>query len=368
VFYDTRQRRYEASASFSPIFGTPSLEAWLERSRRAGLAIEVLPTLDRPLDADLMARLYRAIRDRVTVHVAYQTMRRATAEDRILTPTAFVSDGQRWHVRAYCHLREAYRDFVLSRIALSPDQSQSGVRAAELPADTEWLSWVTLKLAPATHLEENQKREVCWDYGIDGELSVTVRRALEFYAIRRWGLDRPESRLSIIERVVKTNPPEADCIVSEIRKIVDDTAMAKRTIGVTTLLGQEQAALIRIARAHGKDRTGPIIRNLALGAVEDRFPRTQEDDRVLFWPEGASPDQPVPFRKSIDGLRGHSDIPFAELASIAAPDIQAGLTDEAILQRMTETFGLARLRQATRARFLAALEIARRENPNTIRS
>jgi predicted DNA-binding transcriptional regulator YafY len=132
VFYDTRQRRYEASASFSPIFGTPSLEAWLERSRRAGLAIEVLPTLDRPLDADLMARLYRAIRDRVTVHVAYQTMRRATAEDRILTPTAFVSDGQRWHVRAYCHLREAYRDFVLSRIALSPDQSQSGVRAAEL--------------------------------------------------------------------------------------------------------------------------------------------------------------------------------------------------------------------------------------------
>ncbi|MDZ4321763.1 MAG: hypothetical protein U1A07_23515, partial [Phenylobacterium sp.] len=50
------------------------------------------------------------------------------------------------------------------------------------------------------HLEENQKRAVCWDYGIDGELSVTVRRALEFYAIRRWGLDRPESRLSIIER------------------------------------------------------------------------------------------------------------------------------------------------------------------------
>ncbi len=119
---------------------------------------------------------------------------------------------------------------------------------------------------------------------------------------------------------------------------------------------------IRIARAHGKDRTGPIIRNLALGAVEDRFPRTQEDDRVLFWPEGAAPDEPVPFRKSVDGLRGHSDIPFAELASIAAPDIRAGLADELILQRMTETFGLARLRQATRTRFLAAVEIARREN------
>ncbi len=42
----------------------------------------------------------------------------------------------------------------------------------------------------------------------------------------------------------KTNPPEADCIVSEIRKITDDLAMMKRTIGVTTLLGQEQASLI----------------------------------------------------------------------------------------------------------------------------
>ncbi len=41
-----------------------------------------------------------------------------------------------------------------------------------------------------------------------------------------------------------TNPAEADCIVSEIQKIADDPIMSKRTIGVTTLLGQEQAALI----------------------------------------------------------------------------------------------------------------------------
>ena len=209
VIYDTRQRRYEASASFQPVFGVPSIDTWLERSRLAGLAIEVLPTLDRPLDASLMARLYRAIRDRKTVHVAYQTMRRAAAEDRSITPTAFVSDGQRWHVRAYCHLREAYRDFVLSRIALSADQIEAGVEAVELPVDSEWCSWVTLRLAPADHLEENQKRAVCWDYGIDGELSVTVRRALEFYAIRRWGLDRAESRLSIVERTESASNPEA---------------------------------------------------------------------------------------------------------------------------------------------------------------
>ena len=199
VTYDNRHRRYEASATFEPLFGPPTVEPWLERSGLAGLTVDVLPTLERPLDVGLMARLYRAIRDRKTVHVAYHTMRRGTAEDRSITPTAFVSDGQRWHVRAYCHLREDYRDFVLSRIAMTSNQA-TGHAAAHLPLDTDWGSWVTLTLAPAAHLEEAQKRAVCWDYGIDGELSVTVRRALEFYAMRRWGLNRPESRLSIVRR------------------------------------------------------------------------------------------------------------------------------------------------------------------------
>lgn len=209
VTYDTRQRRYEATATFEPVFGPPSIDSWLERSRQAGLPVEALPTLDRPLDVGLMARLYRAIRDRKTVHVAYQTMRGATAEARSITPTAFVSDGQRWHVRAYCHLRADYRDFVLSRITVYADEVEAGVDANALPLDAEWCSWVTLKLAPAVHLEENQKRAVRWDYGIDGELSVTVRRALEFYAMRRWGLDRPESRLSIVERRESSPTPEA---------------------------------------------------------------------------------------------------------------------------------------------------------------
>lgn len=42
----------------------------------------------------------------------------------------------------------------------------------------------------------------------------------------------------------KTNPPEADFIVSELRRMGDDPAFDGRTFGVTTLLGTEQAALI----------------------------------------------------------------------------------------------------------------------------
>lgn len=42
----------------------------------------------------------------------------------------------------------------------------------------------------------------------------------------------------------KTNPPEADYIIEELQGIADDPSFDGRTIGVTTLLGTEQAALI----------------------------------------------------------------------------------------------------------------------------
>ena len=45
----------------------------------------------------------------------------------------------------------------------------------------------------------------------------------------------------------KVNPPEVDCIVDAIGRIADDPAMQHRSIGVTTLLGQEQAVAILTA-------------------------------------------------------------------------------------------------------------------------
>lgn len=45
----------------------------------------------------------------------------------------------------------------------------------------------------------------------------------------------------------KVNPPEVDCIVDAIGRIADDPAMRHRSIGVTTLLGQEQAIAILTA-------------------------------------------------------------------------------------------------------------------------
>ncbi|MCJ1961611.1 AAA domain-containing protein [Novosphingobium mangrovi (ex Hu et al. 2023)] len=77
----------------------------------------------------------------------------------------------------------------------------------------------------------------------------------QFYRneLRPLRLSKPSERLDPVlvdvrvtdgYRKGKTNPPEADFIVSELRRMGDDPAFDGRTFGVTTLLGTEQAALI----------------------------------------------------------------------------------------------------------------------------
>jgi hypothetical protein len=78
--------------------------------------------------------------------------------------------------------------------------------AGALPLDREWSHIVELELVPAATLGETQAAAIRREYGFKGNvLAVRVRQALLFYAIRRWGLDRADSRLVISEqRVIQT--------------------------------------------------------------------------------------------------------------------------------------------------------------------
>ena len=62
----------------------------------------------------------------------------------------------------------------------------------------------------------------------------------------------------------------------------------------------EDVLIRRIARAHGFGRTGVKIGVAVQKAVDGRFPRSQEGDRPIYWPEGSDPTTLWPFRRSTE--------------------------------------------------------------------
>ncbi len=110
---------------------------------------------------------------------------------RKLTPHALVYDGQRWHVRAYCHTRQDFRDFLISRILEIEGTESDHSRASE---DSEWNNLVSVELSPHPALPEPQRRAIELDYGMVGGIcKFQCREALLFYVLRQLRLDQPET-------------------------------------------------------------------------------------------------------------------------------------------------------------------------------
>ena len=114
----------------------------------------------------------------------------------------------------------------------------------------------------------------------------------------------------------------------------------------------------RIARAHGMERTGNVIRKIVADAIED-LPVSFEEGREVVWTLSSRTDAPVRFREAAEHVRSHGDVPIAELASLATPFLRRALSDDAIVRKMAERLRLGRTRATVRKRFLEALEFAR---------
>jgi predicted DNA-binding transcriptional regulator YafY len=68
-------------------------------------------------DHDVFDDLVRALNERRRVHMTYEPASSSDApRDRSVTPLVMAAPGSSWRCIAYCHYREAPRDFTLSRI------------------------------------------------------------------------------------------------------------------------------------------------------------------------------------------------------------------------------------------------------------
>jgi hypothetical protein len=202
AIYDKSAKRYIASKNFKPHFLKPDPDGYLSRLRSVaeGLIelsdswITQLPETDialtpkRDIDAGVLRALLVAVRESRSIEVNYQSMSKVRPEPvwRRMTPHAFGYDGLRWHARAYCHLDNKFKDFLLPRIL---DIGELGEAGSDPQQDYLWQNRFDIVIGPHPRLTASQKAVVAKDYGMeDGSAVLTVRFAMLFYVLKRLGL------------------------------------------------------------------------------------------------------------------------------------------------------------------------------------
>jgi predicted DNA-binding transcriptional regulator YafY len=174
--------------------------------------VAIVPSPSRTIGLDVLVALQRAIRERSALRVMYQSLSRAEPNLRTLTPHAMAHDGFRWHVRAYCHARKAFRDFVIARMLKVHGKAPAGLGPE---ADADWNDLVTLVLAPHPQLNGAHRRAIELDYGMSkGRVELRCRKALLFYVLRHLRLDGRSASTPEAQQIVLKNQAQVERLLS----------------------------------------------------------------------------------------------------------------------------------------------------------
>lgn len=231
--YDKRAKTYRATANFKPLLARSDAQHYLNQlgDLTSGAAsattsfigwrppCDVVRNPTRPVQSHTLQQILWAIRDGKDLQIVYQSMRRPTATARWIAPHALASDGFRWHVRAWCHEQNDFRDFVLSRVQHIVEERQSNVDPA---MDENWHTRIDVIIRPRVGLSDGQRSAIEVDFGMSqGRLVLNCRKALVFYLLRQLQLDRlPDA--SIVEQPLELeNRTELSEFVAAARKLPD---------------------------------------------------------------------------------------------------------------------------------------------------
>jgi predicted DNA-binding transcriptional regulator YafY len=200
VEYDRSKKEYAPKSTFEPAYATSGIDALFglahERAAKRepspspadwlpSVASVPLPRRKRP--DDILKGIIGAMRNKAGVEVTYQSMTSPQGSIRVITPHTLVETNGRWHVRAYCHSRDDFRDFVISRFSKIHGEKPSGKFQTD---DDDWNTVRELQFVPLPELETDQRNAVAEDYDMtDGALKVPCRRALTFYALQALGVE-----------------------------------------------------------------------------------------------------------------------------------------------------------------------------------
>ena len=215
--YDRGTKVYVTGHHFQPLYARSSAKRFLTELLATEVGImepgasfigrapscAVAPSPERSLNDEMVARIVKAILSRQKVLALYQSMSSPQPAERWLSPHALGYDGFRWHMRAFCHTRGGFYDFVLAWfLAISASVGTE----LDSTKDFIWHRVVDLVLAPHPSLSEGKRKVIELDYGMtDGEVHLHCRQALLYYTLKRLGLLKPEDSDPNEQQIVLAN-------------------------------------------------------------------------------------------------------------------------------------------------------------------
>ena len=220
IYYDNSAKQYFASKDFKPKIIIPTCENYFSELMNSNdnqdsfvcgeiPQYDVIPIPSRTTDPLVLRAILMSIQMTSSLQIQYQSMSRTSPIWRYISPHALANDGFRWHIRAYCHKRQEYRDFNLSRIISCGEEKAFPIDHSN---DLLWYNFVIFKLAPHPKLNKNQKKCIEREYGmINGECEFKVRAAFIFYVKQQLGLNNmPGSKDSKQQQIILANSVEVN--------------------------------------------------------------------------------------------------------------------------------------------------------------
>ena len=206
IHYDSSVKAYLPTDNFRPRVLKPNAERYLAQLRALSdniiapidtwigqlPEVGIMPISGRGVEPGTLRTFLATIRKRRSIWIEYQSLNDSRPDPiwREITPHAFGSDGQRWHLRAYCHIENVFKDFIISRCLRI---GQLGEPRSDAANDVEWSTFFNVILVPNPKLSQAQQKTIERDYGMkDGRRELRVRRALLYYLDKRLRLDVAE--------------------------------------------------------------------------------------------------------------------------------------------------------------------------------
>jgi hypothetical protein len=117
-------------------------------------------------------------------------------------------------MRAYCHCKNEFRDFNLSRIVATEGVKEDQNRRE---VDHGWNTFVRLELSAHPKLSASHRRLIELDYGMEnGACVLECRQALLFYVLQQLGLyDGGGEKSPASQQIVLKNRKEILPIISK---------------------------------------------------------------------------------------------------------------------------------------------------------